>query len=102
VEGSASLRLFASDSVDGSGLVLARIGLDGELGGGGELVTGRTYPASERIEFPLGDAETGGSAEPGPRSIHVQWRDVAGNWSAPLVIEAWVVEPASSATPDDL
>jgi len=102
VEGAASLRLFASDSVDGSGLVLTRVGLDGEVDGNGQLMAGRSYPASERIEFPLGDPETGGSSEPGPRSIHVQWRDVAGNWSAPVVIDAWVVEPASSVTPDDI
>jgi hypothetical protein len=102
VEGVASLRLFASDSVDGSGLLLTRIGLDGELAGDGQLVTGRTYPATDRIEFPLADPETGGSSEPGPRSIHVQWRDLAGNWSRPLVIEAWVVDPVASATPDDL
>ena len=102
VEGTASLRLFASDSVDGSGLLLARVGLDGELAGDGQLVTGRTYPATDRIEFPLADPETGGSSEPGPRSIHVQWRDLAGNWSRPLVIEAWVVDPVASETPDDL
>jgi len=46
--------------------------------------------------------ETGGSPEAGPRSIHVQWRDVAGNWSPPLLIQAWAVDPAGSATPDDL
>jgi hypothetical protein len=102
IEGSASLRLFASDSADGSGLALARVGLDGQLGADGQLVTGRTYPAVERIDFPLADESTGGSAEPGPRSIHVQWRDVAGNWSAPVVIEAWVVDPAASTTPGDL
>ena len=102
VEGVASLRLFASDTPDGSGLVLTRVGLDGTLAEDGQLVTGRTYPATERIEFPLGDVETGGSPEAGPRSIHVQWRDVAGNWSPPLVIQAWAVDPAGSATPDDL
>ena len=102
VEGVASLRLFASDTPDGSGLVLARIGLSGEVAEDGQLVTGRTYPASERIDVPLGDESTGGSAEPGPRSIHVQWRDLAGNWSPPLVIEAWVVDPATSEAPEDL
>jgi GH18 family chitinase len=103
VEGVASLRLFATDTPEGSGLVLTRIGLAGpELTETGELVTGRTYPASERIEFPLGDESTGGSSEPGPRSIHVQWRDVAGNWSPPIVVEAWVVDPARSQTPEDL
>lgn len=99
VEGSASLRLFASDGEDGSGVFLARVGLDGALDEAGQLVTARSYPAAERIDFPLGDAETGGTSEPGPRSVHVQWRDVAGNWSIPLVIEVHVLEPATSATP---
>lgn len=99
VEGSASLRLFASDGEDGSGLFLTRVGLDGAVDEAGQLVTGRSYPASDRIDFPLGDEETGGSSEPGPRSVHVQWRDVAGNWSAPLVIAVHTLEPATSATP---
>ena len=102
VEGVASLRLFASDTPEGSGLVLTRVGLAGELSEDGQLVSGRTYPASERIDFPLGDESTGGSSEPGPRSIHVQWRDIAGNWSPPLVVDAWVVDPVTSETPEDL
>lgn len=102
VEGTAALRLFASDGEDGSGLLLARVGLDDEVDVDGQLVTGRSYPATERIDFPLADAETGGSPESGPRSIHVQWRDLAGNWSVPLVIEVHVLEPVDSATPEDL
>jgi spore germination protein YaaH len=102
VTGSASLRLFAADDVDGTGLAYVRIGLDEELDGAGKLVQGRTYPAVERIEFPLGDESTGGSAAEGPRSIHVQWRDLAGNWSAPIVIEAHVIDPKASRTPADL
>jgi hypothetical protein len=102
VDGVATLRLFASDEEDGSGLLLARVGLDDEVDADGQLVVGRTYPATERIEFPLADAATGGSPESGPRSIHVQWRDLAGNWSAPLVIEVHVLDPVASRTPADL
>jgi spore germination protein YaaH len=102
VQGTAALRLFASDGDDGSGLFLTRVGLDPALDEDGQLVTGRSYPATERIEFPLADEETGGSPESGPRSIHVQWRDVAGNWSMPVVIEVHVLDPVSSATPEDL
>ena len=102
VVGSAPLRLFAADDVDGTGLALARIGLTGELDDEGMLVTGRTYPAADRIDFPLGDESTGGSAEEGPRSIHVQWRDLAGNWSVPIVIEVHVLDPVASTTPSDL
>jgi spore germination protein YaaH len=102
VSGSASLRLFAEDESDGSGLGYVRIGLDREVDDAGQLVTARTYPAVDRVEFPLGDPETGGSDEDGPRSIHVQWRDLAGNWSVPLVIEAHVIKPQSTRTPADL
>ena len=102
VRGSASLRLFAADDLDGTGLALVRIGLDDEVDEDGQLVVGRSYPAVDRIEFPLGDEETGGSGADGPRSIHVQWRDLAGNWSIPVVLEAHVVDPATTATPADL
>ncbi|MFV2062572.1 MAG: glycoside hydrolase family 18 protein [Chloroflexota bacterium] len=102
VEGSAPLRLFASDGSEGSGLVLARIGLGDELDGAGRLVDARTYPAADRIDFPLADPETGGSGESGPRSIQVQWRDIAGNWSTPLTLEVWVQEPTGMPTPGDL
>ena len=63
----------------------------------GQLVTGRTYPAVERIEFPLGDESTGGSAEEGPRSIHVQWRDLAGNWSMPAGARGLRARPGGDA-----
>ena len=50
-------------------------------------------------ELSGGDASTGGSSTDGPRSIHVQWRDLAGNWSVPIVIEAQVLDPDTTATP---
>lgn len=99
ISGSAVLRLFAADEAGGSGLGYVRIGLDGALDGDGQLRTGRTYPAVDRVVFPLGDASTGGSSTDGPRSIHVQWRDLAGNWSVPIVIEAQVLDPDTTATP---
>ncbi len=103
VIGSAPLRLLgAADDPGGSGLVLARIGLTDEVDAEGMLVTGRNYPAVDRIDFPLGDESTGGSAVDGPRSLHVQWRDLAGNWSVPVVIEAYVLDPVATETPDDL
>ena len=102
IRGSATLRLFAADDVDGSGLALVRIGLDGEVDEAGRLAVGRSYPAVERLEFPLADPETGGSDDEGPRSIHVQWRDLAGNWSIPVVLEAHVLDPDTTATPADL
>jgi spore germination protein YaaH len=102
IDGAADLRLFASDGDDGSGLFLVRVGLADGVDADGQLIVGRSYPAIERLAFPLGDEETGGSADPGPRSIHVQWRDLAGNWSLPVVVEAYVMDPVGSTTPDDL
>jgi len=102
ISGVAVLRLFASDDKDGSGLGYVRIGLEPRLDRNGRLVTGRTYPAVERVVFPLGDEETGGSATDGLRSIHVQWRDLAGNWSVPIVIETQVLDPDTTTTPADL
>jgi hypothetical protein len=32
----------------------------------------------------------------------VQWRDLAGNWSTPLVIEVQVMDPSTTRTPADL
>jgi hypothetical protein len=78
------------------------VGLGDELDADGQLEVGMTYPAVERITFPLGDPETGGSDEDGPRTIRVQWRDVAGNWSPPVPIEVWAADPAGAPTPDDL
>ena len=102
ITGSASLRLFASDDPEGSGLAFVRVGQDDELDRSGKLESGRTYPAVERVEFPLGDEATGGSETEGPRSIYVQWRDIAGNWSVPVVIEAHVLSPDATTTPADL
>jgi hypothetical protein len=57
---------------------------------------------AERIDFPLADSDTGSSSDPGPRSIYVQWRDIAGNWSTPLALEVWVEQPIGMPTPEDL
>lgn len=99
VTGSATILAFAADEQGGSGLAFVRVGLDPELGPDGELVAGRTFPAAARISVPLGDPAIGGSAAPGPRSIHVQWRDIAGNWSVPLVIHAWADGPSAAPAP---
>ena len=81
---SASLLLFASRRrQDGSGLALARVGLDGELDARASSSAARPTRAVERVTVPLGDPAIGGSGEDGPRTIHVQWRDLAGNWSPP-------------------
>jgi spore germination protein YaaH len=60
---------------------------------------------------PGGSAVPGASAEPsgapsasppvvqGTRSVYVQWRDVAGNWSSPIALEVWYA-PDGSVMPE--
>jgi spore germination protein YaaH len=93
VEGSAPILTFASDEQDGSGLAFVRISLAPDLADDGTLALGRTFPASRAVTVPLGDPAIGGTDEPGRRDIHLQWRDIAGNWSAPLVISVWADDP---------
>jgi spore germination protein YaaH len=93
VDGSAPILTFASDEPDGSGLAFVRVSLQPDIADDGTLAVGRTFPASRVVSVPLGDPAIGGTDEPGQRDIHVQWRDVAGNWSAPLVISVWADDP---------
>ena len=93
VEGSAPILTFASDEQDGSGLAFVRVSLQPDLAEDGTLAVGRTFPASRSVTVPLGDPAIGGSEDPGQRDIHIQWRDVAGNWSAPLLISVWANDP---------
>ena len=104
---TARLMLEASDS-DGSGLAFVRVSASGKRNNDGSLKGGTTFPATNAIVIslpdvaPVGDVFAPGataeaspspsaSPEPGPSalpdpvpvSIHVQWRDIAGNWSTP-------------------
>jgi hypothetical protein len=44
-------------------------------------------------------SSTGSHPIQGPRSIFVQWRDVAGNWSAPVLLDVWYA-PRGSVMPE--
>ena len=101
------LTLEASDG-DGSGLAFVRVSASGKRNNDGSHKGGTTFPATNAIVIslpdvaPVGDVFAPGataeaspspsaSPEPGPSalpdpvpvSIHVQWRDIAGNWSTP-------------------
>ena len=39
------------------------------------------------VDVPLTDPAIGGSAAIGSRSVYVQWRDVAGNWSHVVTVQ---------------
>ena len=115
---TAMLRLSASDGDDGSGLAFVRLSSRGRLAKGGALQHGTTFPSVGAVGITLPDAVAVGdvfipggadgageadaspapSAAPSPPAaselepvtIHVQWRDVAGNWSAPVSVKVWL------------
>lgn len=89
----ASFILGAADGAGESGLAFVRIGLDGELDEEGSLARAITFPATDAVRVATDDPATGGTDTAGPRTIHVQWRDLAGNWSPPVVLKAWA-DPA--------
>ena len=73
---------FSLDDGAGSGAVYLRLSNQPSVGTDGQLVQGRTYPATTQISWPLDDPATGGSAATGTRTVYAQWRDVSGNWSS--------------------
>lgn len=79
-----TLSLSGRDEASGSGLAYVRVSNLPEASGG-VLAVGRTYPAATSLAWRLDDPDAGGSAQAGQRSVHVQWRDVAGNWSEPVI-----------------
>ena len=97
-----------------------RVSTRGKLTDSGALRHGTTFPAGESVTVALPGAEPiddvfapGGGPEPDPSlaptaapeppaasaleplAIHVQWRDIAGNWSEPLVLRV-LLDAASS------
>lgn len=87
------LNLTVDDGAEGSGAAFVRLSNAPDLDAAGALIHGRTYPVTAEIAWSLSDASVGGSESPTPRTVYVQWRDVAGNWS-PVV-----AEPAPSSEP---
>ena len=119
---TVTLELVASDGEDGSGLAFVRMATKERRRDEGSLKRGTTFPALDSVTISLPDAtavdETfapGTAVEPGqtpppspdpgrslpaapaPLSIHVQWRDIAGNWSTPVTIDvAYQALPSAS------
>jgi hypothetical protein len=63
----------------------------------GTLTSGRTYPATAAVNWPLDDAALGGSTALGSRRVYAQWRDVAGHWSGPTTV-AFNLDACATAT----
>ena len=108
---SAVLALEADDGPDGSGVVFVRVSSRGRLSDRGSLQNGSTFPATDslRVSMPKAGpvqevfvppgqtppAVAFVEADPGPVILHVQWRDVAGNWSLPQRLRAYFQPEAS-------
>lgn len=43
----------------------------------------RTMPYAPVVQWSLTDPAYGGTSAPGPKTVHVRWRDLAGIWSSP-------------------
>jgi spore germination protein YaaH len=128
-DGPVTVDLRGTDEQGGSGVAFVRLSNDPEVDVAGMLATGSTWPGTDSVAWSVADGQvvvppatprpkptkkpktTPGptqSAAPviiaGTRSIHVQWRDVAGNWSTPIVVDVWYapkgsVKAAPSASP---
>lgn len=115
-----ALDLAAADGRSGSGVAFVRISTEGRLARDGALVSGVTFPVADTVRISMPDAGPvdevfvpGGGASSalppasspqrprpavtsGPRKIRVQWRDVAGTWSRPVVLRVFHQAGASS------
>jgi spore germination protein YaaH len=90
VEGTLALLLDAADDRDGTGVVFTRVSDSPELApADGSLLTGITFPVTDRLSVELADAQLGAGFGQGESRVHVQWRDIAGNWSAPVSVAFW-------------
>ena len=128
VDGPATVQLSAIDDQGGSGLAFVRLSNGTEVDEQGALVEGSTWPATGSVLWSVEDGQVvvppaprptstprktpkpSATPEPseappvyqGARTINVQWRDVAGNWSEPVGVEVWYAPdgsvPASEAT----
>ncbi len=106
VEGVARVTLKADDGSAGSGPAFVRVSNLADLTGG-QLLSGRTYPSLPSLDVSLTDPAIGGSAEAGKRTVYVQWRDVAGNWSEVVSLQVWnkrapAASPSASASPEPI
>jgi len=95
-----NLRMTADDGKNGSGAVFVRVSATSDLGVDFSFVTGITYPldpAIPSLSVPLADPRLGGGFAKGQATVSVQWRDIAGNWSAPVSVAFWLPAAVSAA-----
>lgn len=97
VSATLKLALTARDSAAGSGAVFVRVSSSAILASDGSLASGITYPSVATLSVALADPRLGTGFARGQASVSVQWRDVAGNWSAPAALAFWLPAPVSVA-----
>jgi spore germination protein YaaH len=106
VQGVARLTLAADDGTSGSGPAFVRVSNLADVAEG-QLVNGRSYPSLASLDVSLTDPVIGGSTDTGKRTVYVQWRDVAGNWSNVVSVNVWnkrapTVSPSPSPSPEPI
>jgi spore germination protein YaaH len=121
VGAAVSVDLAGADDPEGTGLAFVRLSNQATVDQGGQLVEGVTYPSVDVASWSLitgstqqppsrptrrrparpraTPAPTRRPARPVRRAIHVQWRDIAGNWSQPVALEVWFRPGAVPQTP---
>lgn len=105
IEGTTlALKLTAEDNSQGTGVVLVRVSATSELADDttlasdqGRLLFGITYPSGPSQTVPLADQRLGNGFAKGESTVFVQWRDIAGNWSAPVSVNFWLSTAVSVA-----
>jgi spore germination protein YaaH len=93
------LSLDAGDGNGGTGVAYVRVSGAPDLAADGSFLTGLTFPAAPSQSIALDSAGFTTDFPRGEERILVQWRDVAGNWSAALTIPFWESSPPVSGTP---
>ncbi len=114
-DGPVIVDLQATDAQGGSGLAFVRLSNDPATDAEGALVSGTTWPSTASVEWSVVDGQVIVPPKPaktpkpkptkkpartpapsptppvvmGTRTISVQWRDVAGNWSVPIPVDVW-------------
>jgi spore germination protein YaaH len=118
-DGPVTVELQAADAKGGSGLAFVRLSNDPAVDAEGALVSGTTWPSTTSVQWSVEEGQVVVGPKPlktpkptkkpaktpapsptppvvmGTRTISVQWRDVAGNWSAPTAVDVWYAPEGS-------
>ena len=99
VSGTVRLTLAADDGPTGSGPAFVACLRPRRRGRRAARERPHASHAGRASTCPLADPAIGGSADTGKRTVYVQWRDVAGNWSRRRVESRSGTSSAPAASP---